>query len=170
MTSSPSTDSEGYRLCATEFKSGGYFYKFVEKLDEEWYIYSVYSPNCEKIIDYELVRLTKSEEFVIAGNVISKKWCYPTANAFGKNGFSCHCLAGCYRKYKEVLKRESERGQDGKFVIPRNKEFTAKELAAELGVSRYEIDKKIKSLGESVKIVSSIKNKMGKDTKVLMYV
>lgn len=165
----PLIDSDGYRLVPQEFKSGGYIYKFVEKIDDDWQIYSVYSPNCEKVIDYELVRFTKSEEFVIAGNVITKKWNYPTANSFGKHGFSCHCVAGCYKKHREVVKRESERGQETVFELPQNKEFTVKDLCKELGLPYSAVYSKVKEVEDELKVVRVLKNKTGRDTKVYLY-
>lgn len=162
-------DSEGYRLISSEFNSNGYTYKFVEKIDNTWQIYSVYSPSCKKIIDYELVRFVRSEEYIIADNIVPKKWTYPTANMFGKHGFSCHCVAGCYRKHREVVKRELERGKEAVFELPRNKEFTVKDLCKELDLPYSAVYSKVKEVEDELKVVRIVKNKTGRDTKVYIY-
>lgn len=163
-------DSEGYRLVPLEFTSGGYVYKFVEQIDDDWRIYSAFSPTCKKIIDYELVRFVKSEEYVVAGNVVPKKWTYPTANMFGKHGFSCHCIEGCYRKHKEVLARAEEKAEpETEFQLPKNKEFTVKELSENLGLPYPKVYAKVREMEKDLIVVRTIKNKTGRDTKVFRH-
>lgn len=163
-------DSEGYRLVPLEFNSGGYTYKFVEQIDRDWRIYSTYSPTAKKIIDYELVRFVKSEEYTIAGNTVPKKWTYPTANMFGKHGFSCHCVEGCYRKHKEVLARAEEKAEpEAEIEIPRNKEFTVKELVKSLDLPYPKVYAKVREIESELTVVRLIKNKTGRDTKVYKY-
>lgn len=160
-------DSQGYRLVPLEFTSGGYTYKFVEQIDQDWRIYSAFSPASNRIVDYELVRFIKSEEYTIAGNTVPKKWTYPTANSFGKHGFSCHSVEGCYRKHKEILARAEEKSEpDDEIQIPRNKEFTVKGLAENLGLPYPKVYARVREIEPQLKVVRLIKNKTGRDTKV----
>lgn len=163
-----SFDSNGYKLVPLQFKSGGYTYTFVKKLDDRWQIYSAYSPSANKIIDYELVKFTKSEEYIIAGNKIPKKWTYPSANAFGKNGFSCRSIEGCESKHKKLLhqlKLESN-SDSNSFEIPKDKNFSITELSEILGVPYSKIYVKLKELGDEIQLVKEIKNKKGRATKI----
>lgn len=159
-----SFDSEGYKLVPKEFKSGGYTYTFVKDLDSDWKIYSAYSPTANKIIDYELVKFTKSEEYIIAGNKVPKKWTYPTANAFGKNGFSCGCIDNCELKYKKLLNKAKI--VDYAFEIPKGKNFSIVELSESLGVPYSKIYVKLKELGDEIQLVKEVKNKKGRATKI----
>jgi len=157
-------DSDGYKLVPKKFNSGGYTYTFVKDLDSDWKIYSAYSPTANKIIDYELVKFTKSEEYIIAGNKVPKKWSYPTANAFGRNGFSCGTIENCESKYNKLLTKE--RPVDYMFDIPRNKNFSICELSENLGVPYSKIYTRLKELGKEIQIVHEIKNKKGRATKI----
>lgn len=168
MNESQQLDSEGYIKVRSQFNSGGYVYTFVEKLDANWQVYSVANPrNDNKVFDYELVHFTRSEEYKLGEAVIAKRWNYPTANAFGRNGFSLPTLENARRKWREVL--EYREHKEVEIKVPVNKEFTIKNLAAQLNVSYPKLYLTVKELGAKVKVVREIKNKKGKNTKVLVY-
>ena len=164
-------DSEGYKLVEKKFSYHGYTYTFVEQLDKNWRIYAV-SNSSGKIFDYELVRFKKCEEREMAGNKIPKKWFYPTAPHFGIYGFSCQNLISARILHKKILKRKEEHDVEDievKIELPINKEFMVKDLIKEKGYSRTNLDLLIKSLGNNIRVVREIKNKTGRDSKVLVY-
>jgi len=164
-----SFDSDGYKMVSEKFKSGEYTYTFVKNLDDNWKIYSVYSPSSNRIIDYELVKFIKSEEYILHGVKVQKKLNYPKANAFGKNGFSCRSIAGCEFKLKQILKNKKEAESfDKNFQIPKGKKFSIKDLSDEYGVPYSKIYSAVKLLGDKVKKVSEIKNKKGKPTTIYL--
>lgn len=166
-------DSEGYKTVAKSFNSGGYVYDFIEQLDENWRIYSVKNPrNNNQIFDYELVKFTKSEEYVLGESVIAKRWNYPTANAFGRNGFSLPSVKSCHRKHAELLQRAAEKSEvhEPKSIqLPAGEEFTLKDLSAKIGVDIPDLSEYVKSLKEKVQKVGEKKNPRGRPSPVYVF-
>jgi hypothetical protein len=140
----------------------------VEQLDDDWRIYSAANPrNNNHIFDYELVRFKKHEEYKMGGSVIPKGWSYPTANAFGRDGFSCPTLAAARRKYRELQEERALTSEKTySFSIPVNVPFSITKLAKELGVPYSRIYARVKELGKKVSIVKEIKNTRGKNTRI----
>lgn len=171
MTTEDSTacDSEGYRLVPLKFKQGGYVYEFVQQVDDQWRIYSVTNPQTEILIDYELVKFTRSEEYRLGDAVIPKKWNYPTANAFGRNGFSVRSISAALAKHRAVVQKGDDREKgESKIAIPVNEEFTITELAKKLGTSYYHVNMAVKALGDRVQRCRVITSARGRDTQVFI--
>ena len=123
-----------------------------------------------QIFDYELVRFVKHEEYEIAGNKVSKRWFYPTAPHFGKDGFSCRSIKAAKILHQDILSRkEAPEVIEEPISLPINKEFMVKDLVKEKGYNRLKLDLLIKSLGDKVTVVRLVKNKFGKDSRVLVY-
>ena len=167
LSTKDQVDADGYKLVPKVFKLRNYTYTFVEDLNDIWKIYSVYSPTSDSIIDYELVKFTKSEEYQISGNTIPKKWNYPSDGAFGRTGFSCASIEACKKKYEMISKRITDRDkEEDEIDIPKNKEFTIKALSEELKLPYTKVYTKVREMESQLKIVREVKNKTGKPTKI----
>lgn len=160
-------DAEGYRVVPKSFTSGGYLYTFVEQLDSDWCIYSAANPRMDnKIFDYELVRFTKSEEYQIKGSVITKRWNYPTAHAFGRNGFSCHSLTFARTKHKTLTAGEAV---PVTVSVPVGTEFTVRGLSEKLNMPYTAVYLAVRALKDKVKVIREQAAEKGKATRVLIY-
>ena len=159
------TDKEGYQLVEKEFDFKGHNYLFLEELGDNWRIYRQLKG--KMVISFELVHLERQEQYEIAGNIIPKKWTYPSAAHWGDRGFTYKTLQECYLKFNKFSKKEAKKTSI--FNIPVNTKFTVKELAESLGVSRASLLLHIQGLGNKIKVVGEKKNIKGKDSKVLVY-
>lgn len=163
------TDPDGYQLVEKEFNFKGHTYSFLEDLGDNWHIYR--QSRDKLVISFELVHLERQEQYEIAGNVIPKKWNYPSAAHWGTRGFTYKTLKECYQKFDRLPAHIPQAVKEAKtaFQIPKNKEFTVKDLAVELGLPYANIYAKVKEVQDRLTVVRTIKNKTGRDTKVYKY-
>jgi hypothetical protein len=160
-------DSDGYELVPSTFTKRDYTYSFVENIDKDWSVYSVFSPAAKKVIDYELVKFTKNEERTVFGSTIPKKWSYPNDESFGTTGFSCHSLRGCHSKYKLLMQKAEGQATSSAanalpIEIPFDEEFSVSTLMSKLNQPYHRIYLKIKSLGDEIELVREVPSPSGK--------
>jgi hypothetical protein len=82
-------DKDGYILLPQKFKDKKANFELVKKLTNGWYIYKRSDGG------FELVKPYKQESFSIAGNIIPKKWKYPSSEDWGKYGFTGITVEQC---------------------------------------------------------------------------
>ncbi len=97
----PKLDKEGYLLLPREFEDKGFSFIFIKDLDADWKIYQKNKGKSFRI--FELVKPAKQKEFVIGGNIVPKKWQYPSSESWGIRGFSCFTISECESRHKKLL-------------------------------------------------------------------
>jgi len=119
MKNLETVDTDGYLELSTEFNHAGFDYKREKVLDNGWQIYSQRKDDC--LISFELVRVVKSEEREMGGQIIAKRWCYPGNSAWGRIGFTCVSLERAEEKYRElVIKKEQQNEPKARIIVDEN--------------------------------------------------
>lgn len=164
------TDSEGYILLEKQFSFRGNNYQRVKDFDDGWYIYEVSKPNLVTKI-YELIFSRRQESFKIGGNIVPKKYSYPSDSQFGHYGFCYFKLEDAVKKYNKLLREAKEKTVE-KIINWPKENFIIKDVLTLNPTSSYiEIYVKIKELVDlnKIKIVGEQKNKIGKPSKIYCF-
>lgn len=164
-------DKEGYILLPKTWTESGWLFKFIKKLDENWSLYLREKTTGEGRQHWELVKITKQEEFNFKGNIIPKKWKYPGTAAFGKMGYDCISEQRALEIYESIKHKEEEKEEEKsiKIIFPSRKEFTIKEIEQLNSDKTYaQIYNKIKDLltEKKIKVTGEKENTNGKPSKI----
>lgn len=96
------TDAEGYLTIPNKYFDKGFNFEFIKDLGNDWRIYRMYKDYYTRS-SYELVKIHKREGYEMAGNVIPKKWSYPSSEQWGIYGFTYNNIEDCEKKYSKIL-------------------------------------------------------------------
>jgi len=167
-------DKDGYQLLPKNFTEKKFEFKEVFE-DGDWKIFERKGED-DSVPHFELVKLYKSEEYQIAGNVIPKKWNYPSSESWGVSGFTLLTKDRAFAKLEELKNRREEsieekqtsKNNRSNFILPATKKFTLKDILKLNTLSYPSLVNKIKEMVENseLEICGENKNQRGRPSKI----
>lgn len=165
-------DDDGYILLPNEFIDRGFAFKLCMNIDKEWKVFQRHHIEHENHVHYELVKILRQEEYELGGNVIPKRYRYPSSESWGRLGFTCSSRERAAALYDEIMLANIPE-EEIKVNFPKRKSFTIKDICTlNPTIEHEQIQSKIKTLLEDkvIKIEGKKENKKGKPSTIYQLV
>lgn len=151
-----------------QFVQKGHILTKIHDFQDGWMVYERKKESGNfTMVEYELVKPKKQEEYEIHGNTVKAKIAYPSEKSdWGRYGFTCMSLRRAINKHDEIIKENTERDnkehdiKEFKINLPKGNEFTIKEIwQNNKGYTYSDICKWVKN---NMVLCGIRKNKVGK--------